>query len=65
MHNDIAKMLRWHKISGVWDSAPKVLTVIAMEQSNEDLQKFITSLDDDLAVLQASQSNESQLYWKE
>lgn len=35
-----------------------------MEQSNEDLQKFITSFDDDLAVLQASQSNESQLNWK-
>lgn len=35
-----------------------------MEQSNEDLQKFITSFDEDLAVLQASQSNESQ-YWKE
>ena len=58
-------VLLWHKISGVWDSAPKVLTVIAMEQSNEDLQKFIISFEDDLAVLQASESNESQWNWKE
>lgn len=58
-------VLLWHKISGVWDSALKVLTVIAMEQSNEDLQKFIISFEDDLAVLQASESNESQWNWKE
>lgn len=58
-------VLLWHKISGVWDSAPKILTVIAMEQSNEDLQKFITSFDNDLAGLQASEGNESQWNWKE
>ena len=36
-----------------------------MEETNEELANFTISFEDDLAVLQASKSSESQWKWKQ
>ena len=48
------------KVSRVQVSVGNVLAVIVMEQAKEELSNLTNSFDDNLAVLQTSESNESQ-----
>ena len=51
---------RFKKVSRVWVSVVKVLTVNVVEETNEELPNFTISFEDDIAVLQTSESNELQ-----
>lgn len=59
--------ITWHvpfiitaKVSWVWVPDVKVLTVNVMEESNKKLPNFTFGFEGDLAMLQASKSNELQ-----
>lgn len=56
---------RFEKVSQVWVSVVKVLTVNVVEDTNEEKPNFAISFKDDLAVLQASVGNKLQRNWKE